>query len=223
MRVALLTLAALLALTLGGTRMARAALPDLKASADGGQIRFDGAYYDYRDADARRAIKLWVPPLPDGQPLCGILLHGNPGGGGGDTRELATDRQLQEYAARLGFGIIGVTWFSSREVFADQCQTFIRVLGEFADLGHHPELAHVPLAVRSSSNAGATAYNFVRFVPERVICALPNVSVANRPYPSPAGLAVPMLTHIGPLDEFFPLGLKEVAETFVEVRPRGAV
>jgi hypothetical protein len=197
--------------------------PLLQPSADGGQVRFDGAYYDYRDGDARKAIKLWVPPLRPGEFVRGVLLHGNPGGGGGDTRELAADRQLQEYAARHRLGIAGVTWFPSREVFADECKTFSRVFAEFGAMGHHPELTNVPLILRGSSNAGATAYNFVRFLPERVICALPNVSVAGRPYPKEAGLGVPMLTHIGPMDEFFPLGLKEVAETFVELRPRGAL
>jgi hypothetical protein len=194
----------------------------VKASAsDGGQLQYDGVYYDYRDDRAMKGMKLWVPP--GDEPIRGIIFHGNPGGGGGDTRNTCRDRALQEFAARYNFAIIGVTWFPSGLCFTDQCKTFLRVLDDWAALGFHPELSNVPLIVRGSSNAGMTAYNWLRFAPERLICATPNVGAARYlPYPDQDGLLVPMLKHIGPTDRFFPLGLKETAEMFRDVRPKGA-
>jgi hypothetical protein len=154
----------------------------------------------------------------------GAFFHGNPGGGGGDTRDAATDRNLQEFAARYHFGIIGVTWFPSGLVFRDQCKTFVDVLDDWAKMGKNPELANIPLIVRGSSNAGATAYDWVRFYPQRLICATPNVGGGYTPYPdSAASLQVPMLWHIGPYDPFSPLGLKLSAEAFRDLRPRGAL
>jgi hypothetical protein len=190
-------------------------------ASDGGQLQYDGVYYDYRDDNAQKGMKLWVPP--GAEPVRGIIFHGNPGGGGGDTRDLCRDRALQEFAARYHFGIIGVTWFPSRLAFSDKCATFLRALEDWARMGFHPELTNVPLIVRGSSNAGMTAYNWLRFAPERLICSTPNVGATRyQPYPEEAGLRVPMLKHIGPVDPFFPLGLKDTAEMFRDLRPKGA-
>lgn len=189
---------------------------------DGGQLQFDGMYYDYRDPLAQRAIKLWVPPGEE--PVRGIIFHGNPGGGEGDTRPLALDQRLQEFAARHRFGIIGVTWFRGGEIYRQTAQIILNVLDGWAKMGVHPELANVPLIPRGSSNAGVTSYSFTCFAPERMVCFTPNVGPSYTPRePSDAALKVPGLLHIGPADPFFPMGVKATAELFCNVRPRGAL
>lgn len=183
----------------------------------GGEIQFDGVYYDYRDAEGRKGIKLWVPPGE--APVRGVLFHGNPGGTGGDTRNLAADPRLQEFAARHRFGIIGVTWFQGRRVYDEFAAVVFHVLDDWAKLGQHPELANVPLIPRGSSNAGITAYSLTCYRPKRILCFTPNVGPRYFPArPPAAALRVPGLLHIGPHDQFFPLGLKDTAELFVDCR-----
>lgn len=195
----------------------------LKAAAfDGGELEFDGMCYDYRDTQLQRAIKLWVPP--GDEPVRGIIFHGNPGGGEGDTRPMALDASLQEFAARYRFGIIGVTWFRGGEIYTTTARIILNVLDDWARMGKHSELAHVPLITRGSSNAGVTSYSLACYAPERMICFTPNVGPSYNPrQPSDAALGVPGLLHIGPIDPFFPLGLKDTAELFCAVRPRGAL
>ena len=41
-----------------------------KMLANGDQVQFDGTYYDYRAADAKAMIKLWVPPTA--RPIRGV-------------------------------------------------------------------------------------------------------------------------------------------------------
>lgn len=182
-----------------------------------GEICFDGVYYDYRDAEARKGMKLWVPP--GDAAVRGILFHGNPGSTGGDTRNLAADERLQEFAARHRFGIIGVTWFQGRRIYDEFAQVVFSVLDDWAALGRHPELANVPLIPRGSSNAGLTAYSLTCYRPDRILCFTPNVGPLYRPARPPvAALQVPGLLHIGPHDPFFPLGLKDTAELFADCR-----
>ncbi len=199
-----------------------ATLPYVSAPAfDGGELQFDGVYYDYRDAQAQKGIKLWVPP--GDAPVRGIIFHGNPGGSG-DTRPLAMDENLQEFAARHRFAIAGVTWFRGGEVYHQTGAVIAKVLEQWAALGFHPELAHVPLIPRGSSNAGVTAYGLACFMPARIICFTPNVGPRYTPrVPPDAVLRVPALLHIGPTDPFFPLGVKDTAELMCHARARGAV
>lgn len=196
-------------------------LPFVTAPAfDGGALQFDGVYYDYRDAQAQKGIKLWVPP--GAVPVRGIIFHGNPGSSG-DTRPLALDEHLQEFAARHGFAIAGVTWFRGGDVYEQTGRIIEQVLAAWAQMGFHPELAHVPLIPRGSSNAGVTAYGLACYKPERIVCLTPNVGPRYIPrVPPDAVLRVPALLHIGPVDPFFPLGLKDTAELFCHARPRGA-
>jgi hypothetical protein len=57
---------------------------------NGDQISWDGQYYEFKDADGRKMIKLWVPP--GDQPVKGILISGH-GGGSGDSRQFARDKK----------------------------------------------------------------------------------------------------------------------------------
>ena len=140
----------------------------LKAPAtDGGQLQFDGVYYDYRDAKAQKAIKMWVPP--GDAPIRGMLFHGNPGGGGGDTRNLARDANLQEFAARHRFAIVGVTWFPGGRVYNETGKAILQAFDDWAKLGRHPEIANLPIIARGSSNAGVTAYSLACLAPQRSI------------------------------------------------------
>ncbi len=187
---------------------------------DGGKLHYDGVYYDYLDAEARKGMKLWVPPGEG--PLRGILFHGNPGGSG-DTRNMVRDERLQEFAARHRLGIIGVVWFPGRNVYPETGAVMIRVLDDWAKLGDHPELANVPLIARGSSNAGMTAYGLMCRAPGRMVCITPNVGPRyNPPVPPDAALAVPAWMHIGPEDPLVTGGVESTTELFADARPRGA-
>ncbi len=193
----------------------------LRAEAfDGGQVQYDGMYYDFRAANGIQHIKMWVPPT-DG-PVRGVLFHGNPGGYG-DTRNKARDPRLQQFAMRQGFGIIGVTSFPGRRVYTELAEVAIRAMDDWAALGVHPEIANLPMIARGSSNAGVTAYSMACFVPERMIAFTPNVGPSYNPFPPPdEALIVPALMHIGPQDPFFRRGMERTRELFAEARPRGA-
>ena len=188
-------------------------------AADGGEVQFDGVFYDYRDAGAQKAIKLWIPP---GVPFVrGVILHGNPGGGGGDSRSVVRDRAMQEFAARFRFGIAGVTWFPGRHVYEKTGATILAAFYDFAKLGKNPELAHVPFIPRGGSNGGMTSYALTCLAPERMICFTPNcgpVYFPNRP--ARAALKVPALLHVGPVDPIISLGMKDTAELFDDILPQ---
>ena len=189
-------------------------------ASDGGEVQFDGFFYDYRDAESKKAIKLWIPP---GVPFVrGVILHGNPGSGGGDSRSVVRDPAMQEFAARYGFGIAGVTWFPGRYVYEKLGATILAAFDDFAKLGKNPELAHVPLIPRGGSNGGMTSYGLACLAPERMICFTPNCGPAYYPHrPSPADLKVPALLHVGSVDPYFNLGMKETAELFDDIQPQG--
>ncbi len=194
---------------------------DAQAEAfDGGEVRFDGMYYDFRAADGMQQMKMWVPP--NSPRLRGALFHGNPGGYG-DTRDIPRDERLQEFAARHDFGIIGVTSFPGGRVYGQLAEIIVKAMDDWAELGYHPELADLPLIARGSSNAGVTAYGLACYAPERMICYTPNVGARYNPgSPPEAALQVPGLLHIGPEDPFFPHGVEETRELFAGARPRGA-
>ncbi|MBD3241671.1 MAG: hypothetical protein GF331_13860, partial [Chitinivibrionales bacterium] len=172
----------------------------MKTLASGDQVNFDGAYYDYRAADGGKMIKLWVPP--DSTPVRGIFISGH-GGGGGDSRDFARDLNFRAFAARVGFGTVGLHNFPGREVFNNGGQVFFDALNEFAALGHHPELAHVPFCFFGSSNGGSSSYAFVNHAPERAICFVANVcSRFNPPEPVDGALQVPGVVIVGMFDPF---------------------
>ncbi len=188
---------------------------------DGGQVRFDGVFYDFRAANGIQMIKMWVPPNTD--PIRGVFFHGNPGGHG-DTREIPRDEKLQEFAARHDFAIIGVTSFFGTRIYPDLGKIIVEAMNDWAKLGVHPEIANLPIIARGSSNAGMTAYGLVCCVPERMICFTPNVGPRYNPESPPdAALKVPALLHIGPEDPLVRGGVERTTELFEDIRPRGAL
>jgi len=187
---------------------------------DGGQVQFDGMYYDFRAANGIQHTKMWVPPGPE--PIRGILFHGNPGGYG-DTRNKPRDERLQEFAARHRFAIMGVTSFPGGQVYPRLAEVIVRSMEDWAALGFHPEIANLPIIARGSSNAGVTAYSLAAYIPERMICITPNVGPRYNPTPPPdAMLGMPALMHIGPNDPFFRNGVEATRELFAYARPKGA-
>jgi len=194
---------------------------DVRAEAyDGGEVRYDGMYYDFRAANGIQQIKMWVPPTA--ATLKGALFHGNPGGYG-DTRDIPRDRRLQQYAARHDFAIIGVTSFPGGRVYPRLAEVVIRAMDDWAALGHHPEIANLPLIARGSSNAGVTAYSLACYVPDRMICFTPNVGPRYNPATPPEeALLAPALMHVGPRDPFFRDGVERTRQLFAAARPQGA-
>ncbi len=193
-----------------------------KTLPNGDQINFDGIYYDYRAADGKRMIKLWVPP--ESKPVRGVFISGH-GGGSGDSRDFARDLNFRAFAARVGFGTVGLHWFPGRDVYENGGKVFFSVLDEFAALGHHPELANVPFCIFGSSNGGATSYGFVNHAPKRTICFLANVcSRFNPAEPVDDALQVPGVVDVGMFDTFGKgeEGVARAREMMLGARRRGA-
>jgi hypothetical protein len=188
---------------------------------DGGQVQFDGMYYDFRAANGIQQTKMWVPPGPE--PIRGVFFHGNPGGYG-DTRNQPREERFQEFAARHRFAIMGVTSFPGGQIYLQLADVIVKSMNDWAAMGFHPEIANLPIIARGSSNAGVTAYSLAGFVPERMICFTPNVGPRYNPYPPPDALMrVPALMHVGPKDPFFRNGMQSTGELFAYARPKGAL
>ncbi len=195
--------------------------PIVGKAFDGGQVRFDGVFYDFRAANGIQMLKMWVPPGAD--PVRGVLFHGNPGGHG-DTRNIPRDERLQEFAARYDFGIIGVTSFFGTQIYPKLGKIIVEVMNDWAKLGRHPEIANLPIIARGSSNAGMTAYGLACYAPERMICFTPNVGARYNPVSPPdEALKVPALLHIGPEDKLVRGGVERTEKLFADIRPRGAL
>ncbi len=224
MRIAAVLLGAGMMLAAGCSNMQSGPshLHPVKATAyDGGQVQFDGMYYDFRAANGIQQTKMWVPPGPG--PVRGVFFHGNPGGYG-DTRNQPREERFQEFAVRHRFAIMGVTSFPGRQVYPDLAEVIVKSMDDWAKMGYHPEIANLPLIARGSSNAGVTAYALAGYVPERMICFTPNVGPRYNPDPPPEALMkVPALMHVGPKDPFFRTGMQTTADLFAYARPKGAL
>ena len=165
---------------------------------NGDQYSWDGQYYDFRDADGVKMIKLWIPPGI--HPVKGVFISGH-GGGGGDSRNFARDENVRALAMRLGFAVAGLHNFPGRRVYEEGAPVFFEALDHFAGMGHHPELAHLPFVMYGSSNGGAATYGFVNFAPERAICFVANVSAGGNPeVPVEEALGVPGVFIMGEFD-----------------------
>jgi pimeloyl-ACP methyl ester carboxylesterase len=150
---------------------------------NGNQISWDGTYYDFRDAEGVQMVKLWIPP--NVKPVKGVLIFGH-GGSGGDSRYFSRDKNIRDFAQRLGFGIAGLHNFPGREVYEGGergigAKAYFKALELFASMGLHPELANAPFAVYGSSNGGAQVYGFVNHAPEKAICFVSNVGSPGSP------------------------------------------
>lgn len=189
---------------------------------NGDQIAWDGSYYDFKDSEGNKMIKLWVPPGKES--VKGILISGH-GGGSGDSRQFARDQNIRDFAMRLGFGVAGLHNFPGRRVYEEGAEVFFQALDAFASLGYHPELSNVPFAIYGSSNGGATAYGFVNYAPERALCFLSNVMSGSRPeIPVPEALKVPGIFIVGKFDALTgERGMTMLTTMMAGVLPQGAL
>jgi hypothetical protein len=192
-----------------------------KTLSNGDQIQYDGTYYDFRAANGRSMVKLWVPPSGT---VRGVFISGH-GGGSGDSRDFARQENMKALAARFHFGLAGLHCFPGRRVFETGGPTFFGALDEFAALGEHPELANIPFVIFGSSNGGATSYGFVNSAPERAICFVTNVSSwFNPPVPVEGALKVPGVMIVGKFDPFGrgQQGVDRLLEVLAAARAKGA-
>ena len=107
-------------------------LPEIYRLDNGDRIAWEGTYYDFRDADGVKMIKLWIPP--NISPVRGVFISGH-GGGGGDSRNFARDENIRAFAMRLGFGVAGLHNFPGRKVYDEGAEVFFNALDHFASLG----------------------------------------------------------------------------------------
>jgi hypothetical protein len=203
---------------------AMAALTSTAASADaatletatndaGDQVVYDGTFYSFRSADHKSMFKLWMPPQD--RPVRALLLFGNPGGGyGGDTRDKTVQRDLLTFAVRRGMAVGGVTGFPGRDTYQEQGKYIVRGLEVMAGLGHHAELANIPMIFTGGSNAGFFSYSMACLVPERTIAITPNVGGYFSTEPPAAVHDVPMWIHIGVLDPLITDGVPRTQALF---------
>lgn len=215
-----IVLTALVALTLSAAPALGTETIEKKLE-NGDQVQFDGTYYDFRAADGKKMIKVWVPPKA--QRVRGLLIAGH-GGGTGDSRSFPRDRKLRAFAVRHDFGIAGLHWFPGRRVYDDGKKVFANALNEFGALGKHPELAHVPFVVFGGSNGGATSYGLACSFPERAICFTPNAAAWWNPEkPDDSMITVPAIFVCGLFDPFMRgTGVEKTAKLVADARKRGA-
>ncbi|MBN2092713.1 hypothetical protein JW964_24035 [candidate division KSB1 bacterium] len=197
-------------------------MAEIKVLDNGDKISWDGAYYDFRDADGVKMIKMWIPP--NTKPVRGVFISGH-GGGSGDSRNFARDENIRAFAMRLGFAVAGLHNFPGRRVYTEGAKVFFSALDEFAKLGHHPEIANLPFVMYGSSNGGAATYGFVNYAPERAICFVANVSAGYNPEePVAEALQVPGIHIIGKFDALIgQRGIDRTDELIKKVRAKGAL
>ncbi|MBN1895940.1 hypothetical protein JW906_15755 [bacterium] len=189
---------------------------------NGDRISWDGSYYDFRDAEGVKMIKLWIPP--DTKPVRGVMISGH-GGGSGDSRDFARDENIRAFAMRLGFAVAGLHNFPGRRAYDEGAKVFFAALEGFAGMGFHPELAHIPFVMYGSSNGGAATYGFVNHAPERAVCFIANVSAGYNPAePVSAALQVPGIFIMGKFDALIgQRGIDRTAELVKKARAKGAL
>lgn len=213
-----LTILLLLSLAIQPALLSQREMVDLE---NGDHLSWDGSYYDFRDAEGVKMVKLWIPP--NTSPVRGVFISGH-GGGSGDSRNFARDENVRAFAMRLGFAVAGLHNFPGRRAYTDGAKVFFKALDDFAAMGHHPELANIPFVMYGSSNGGATTYGFVNYAPERAICFLANVSGGNNPRePVDEALLVPGIFINGKFDAL--IGQRGIVRTKTmigNVRPKGA-
>lgn len=207
MRTLLLTL---LAMT---TAALNASTPATWTNEHGDQLHYDGVFYSFRSADGVSAFKIWTPPQDE--PIRGLILFGNPGGGfGGDTRDKTRQQDILTFAGRRGLAVGGVNGFPGRDTYATYGRHILNGLDAMAAHGAHSELATIPMIVTGGSNAGSFAYSMACFAPARTIGITPNVGGYFSTEPPAAALDVPMWIHIGALDPLSTTGVERTEELF---------
>lgn len=208
------------AIAMSFAAMVSSAPPDFRTLPNGDQLCWNGTHYDFRAANARQMVKVWVPPGVS--PVRGLIVFGH-GGGGGDSRDETRNPRFQQFARAYGFGLAGLHNMPGRQVYDQHAETFFRSLEGFAGFGRHPELAHIPIAAYGSSNGGATAYGLVNYAPERAICFVSNVSAWRNPAtPVDGALQVPGVFLLGQFDPYTDGDIESERQAFLEARRRGA-
>ncbi|MDX2432294.1 MAG: hypothetical protein QNK35_15260 [Bacteroides sp.] len=195
---------------------------EMFALENGDQIAWDGSYYDFRDSEGVKMIKIWIPPGV--HPIKGVFISGH-GGGGGDSRNFARDENVRALAMRLGYAVAGLHNFPGRRVYEEGAEVFFHALDEFAGMGHHPELAHLPFVMYGSSNGGSATYGFINYAPERAICFVANVSAGGNPeVPVDEALRVPGVFIMGEFDALIgQRGIDRTEKMMTYAREKGAL
>ena len=106
-------------------------IAQVKVLENGDRITWDGEYYDFRDSEGIKMIKIWVPPNTD--PIRGVFISGH-GGGSGDSRNFARDENIRDFATRLGFAVAGLHNFPGRKAYEEGAEVFFNALDNFSDL-----------------------------------------------------------------------------------------
>ena len=189
-------------------------------ASDGGSIKYDGTFYDYRAADGIKLIKIWTPPAS--REIKGAIVSGH-GGREGDSRNMTRDMNMRQFAARIDFAIIGLSNFPGDEIYSTGGEIFIEALNDMAEMGVHPELANIPFIFLGSSNGGATAYGFANYIPERTICFTTNVMSRFIPKtPTSEALKVPAIMVVGPFDPLVKIGPEYIRTVIETTRKKGS-
>lgn len=170
--------------------------------------------YDYQ-LSADEQFRMWIDD--DQEVVYGLLVVWNESAG--DTRELIDSpyRPHQDFARSIGFGLIG-----TRLPDPGYADDLIDVLGQFATMSGHPEIAHAPVLCEGLSLGGYTAMEFAATYPERTIGFLSGAM--GRLYEdtsNPAFVKVPGLVYKGELDPDLEAA-NDIRDAVIGLRATGA-
>lgn len=207
-------------ITIGASALANAT-PVKWQKGEDNYYAFDGVFYSFINTSGQ-GVKLWTPPSID--PIRGVIVFGNPGGGfGGDTRSKTHQRDILEFAGRHNFAVAGVTGFPAIQTIPLLAKVFVDTFTQWSTQGTHPELEHVPFIFTGGSNAGIFAFSMMTYVPDRTIAITPNCGPVYHGKITEKVLAVPAWMHVGTRDPYLPRGVELTSELFVNHAPFGGV
>jgi pimeloyl-ACP methyl ester carboxylesterase len=151
---------ALLVLLLGTAPTARAAVFSFSASfVNGGQLE-------------NRPFQLWLPDDPSGPPGATAPVKGLVfllPGAADDWRSQVQERNLQQAASALGFGLIGANSMFWGPFKGETAGVVTSVLDAAAVVSGRPELANAPFAALGVSQGGFNATRIALAQPDRAI------------------------------------------------------
>lgn len=166
-----------------------------------------GHNYLYQSPGDTRIFRVWLPA--EDWAVRGIIIGG-------------LDSSLEAFAVRHHMGLASIAG-GGGQAYTQHAPVFMQALVDFAALGIHPELAHVPFISLGNSTGGGWAYGVAMLRPERAICFMSNVMVAPNPAnPPAAGLGVPGIFTVGETDRLVQADVT-TANLFGLARPAGAV
>jgi poly(3-hydroxybutyrate) depolymerase len=173
-------------------------------------------------------FRLWLPDAAG--PVKGVVVLVP--GSNGDGRPMVDDPFWQQYATRLGLGLVGCRFTDKPhdqmfiEHYVDVSKgtgpALIDALATFAQQANHAELASAPLLLWGMSAGGEFNYEFVAWKPERVIAFIVNKgNVYYTALASQAARHVPGILFTGEKDLEF--RINAVAGLFAINRRAGAL